>query len=145
MQPELLHRFPGHDRHDPSRLGDVDLDAGEQAVRLDRAHHATEAVARGQPFGAVVGAEPLDLGRRDDAAVRGVPLDADLALAIPTPQRVEADPERTRCLRRGEILPRHCLVTITRGPGWRRRPSPAGLATQVYAPSPIESAASAAA
>jgi hypothetical protein len=47
---------------------------------------------------AIASAQPVDLSRRDDASVRAIARDTDSALAIPTPQRVEADPERSRCL-----------------------------------------------
>ena len=48
-------------------------------------------------------AEPLDLGSRDDAAVGGVALDAELAVAVPAAQRVDADPERSGGLRGGKV------------------------------------------
>ena len=66
----------------------------EQAVELDRANDAAEAVARRERLVADRAAEPLHLGGRDDAAVGGVALDAELAGAIPAAQRVDADPER---------------------------------------------------
>ena len=46
LQAELLDRLAGDDRDHARRLGDVDLDLREQAVDLDRADDAAEAVAR---------------------------------------------------------------------------------------------------
>ena len=84
----------------------------QEAVELDRADDPAEAVARRERLVTDPAAEPLDLGGGDDAAVGGVALDPDLAVAIPAPQRVDADPERSGGLGGGECLPRHCLDTI---------------------------------
>ena len=47
------------------------------------------------------------------AVAATVAADADLALAVPAPQRVERDAERPRRLRRRVCLsPRHCLVEL---------------------------------
>ncbi len=93
-EAELLDRLPGHDRDDPRRLRDVDLDSREQPVHLDRADDPPEPVARRQALRAIAGTETLDLGDRDDTPVGGVALDPDLPLPIPAAERVEADPER---------------------------------------------------
>ena len=100
-EAEFLDRAARDDCDDARRLGDLDLDEGERAVHGDGLHDAGEAVAgagRARPCRA----EPLDLGRRHDAAVRTIALRPDPAGAVPAPQRVEADPQRPRGLARRE-------------------------------------------
>ena len=79
LEAELLDRLPGDDRDDARRLRHVDLDAGEEAVELDRADDPAEAVAGGERLVGTRPAEALHLVGRDDAPVGVVPLDADLA------------------------------------------------------------------
>ena len=67
---------------------------------LDRADDAAEAVPRREVLVAVRAAQALDLGDGHHPAVRAVALDAELAGAIPPPQRVESDPERAGRLAR---------------------------------------------
>jgi hypothetical protein len=91
------------------------LDQRHHAVRLDRADDTREAVAGGQR---VAGAVPvraarkaLDLALRDPAAIRAVPLRAQVARALPAPECVGADPYRAGRVAEEEslILCRHCL------------------------------------
>ena len=48
LQVELLGRLARDDGHDARRRRDVELDAGEEALDLDRAHDAAKAVAGAQ-------------------------------------------------------------------------------------------------
>ena len=98
---------------DAGRLGDVDVDLGEQAVDLDLADDAAKAVAGAERSVAVGSADPLDLGRRDDTAVALVAARLDPAVAIPAPDRVDADTERTGGLADRVLLLRHCLEPST--------------------------------
>ena len=80
------------------------------SIRASRPSTSTERTMprkrlRAESFSSTdAAAKPLDLGGGDDAAVGGVALDADLAVAVPAPQRVEADPERPGGLRGGEMF-----------------------------------------
>ena len=95
MKSELLDRLTGHDRDDARRLGDVDLDSRDEPLDLDGTHDSAEAIPSRERLLADRAAQALDLGRRDDAPVRRIPLDVDLAVTIPAPKRLDADPERS--------------------------------------------------
>ena len=96
------------DRDDACRLGDVDLDARKQSVDLTerttpRKRLRAETSRRSRLRAA---ARSRRRARRAGCLVA---LDADLARAVPAPERVERDAERPRSLGGGIVLPRHCL------------------------------------
>ena len=86
---------------------DVEFDAGEEAVDLNRAHDAAKAVSSAQLLGRA-SLQTSHLRCRDEPAVRLVTLSANPARTIPTAQRVEADPKRPRSLACGvDVLIAH--------------------------------------
>src|SRR5262249_26523038 len=81
----------------------------------DAPHGAGEAIpSRELVVSGSCSPEPLDLGRGYDAAIGRVALRPDATLAVPPPQRVEADAEQPSRLGRGVHLPRHFLGKPTR-------------------------------
>ena len=97
------------------RLVDDELDLCQQSLDLDRLHDAVKAVAGREPL-RLAAPQPRDLGGADDAAVRRVAPDLELAVAIPAPERVQRDPELACGLGGGvgtshepSVLHRHCL------------------------------------
>src|SRR4029079_1224400 len=107
LEAELLDGVAGHDRDDPARLGDEDLDLCQQALHLHLADGAGETVARADVPRPVVAAEARDLPAADDTAVRGVAPGADATVTVPAAQRVEADAERLRRLAGAVNVLRH--------------------------------------
>src|SRR5581483_9471519 len=113
LQPERLGGVARDDRDHPGRLGDVDLDLGEQTLDRHVADDPAEVVARAHPL-RVVALQPPHLRRGHEPAVGRVPRGLDPAGAVPAPERVDADAERPRRLRRRVVLPRHCLDNTAR-------------------------------
>src|SRR5262249_6114733 len=93
----------------------------EPPLDLALAHAPFKPVAGAQRL-ALATAQPLDLARRDDAAVRVVTPHTDATLPVPPAQGVEADPEcprplarRVFPLRQGRrLLHRHYLCNLER-------------------------------
>src|SRR6185437_14760019 len=77
------------------------------------AHDSTETVAcTDLMVGSRAATEPFDLLRGHDSTVARVPLRLDAPLAVPAPQRVEADPERPGGLTCAVVVLRHTTVLL---------------------------------
>ena len=82
----------------------------QEAFDLHFANDALQPVARAERL-LLAAAQAFHLASRNDAPVCRVALDADATLPVPAPQRVEADPERTRSLA-GGVRPGHRVATV---------------------------------
>src|SRR5437870_5941174 len=111
LQPESLDGLAGDDRNDARRLGDIDLDPGEEAVDVHRADDAAKVVPGRERVGGAA-AQPVDLRLLDDPPVTRVPQHADLPGPVPATERVEADAERARRLGGCQNLLRHYLSSV---------------------------------
>src|SRR5204862_1921300 len=105
----------------------LDLHLRGESLELDLAHDAAEAVSRGELVPVVAAAQPLDLAQGHEPPIGVVACRADAALAIPAPERVEADPQPPSGFSRREHLPRHRLgkptsaAAVAHGAGGRLR------------------------
>ena len=112
-QAELLDGVAGDGGDHEVRAG-LDLHERHHAVDLHGAHDAREAVARRERVPGVVAAralgETLDLGERHAAPVGAVANGAQLAGALPAPQRVGAHADRlARLAQEKAFFVGHCL------------------------------------
>src|SRR5690349_12805245 len=111
---------PGFDLHERHHAADLDRldDAGETVARRAA---GSRAVPLRRPL------EPGDLRRRDPAPAPLVAAGAQLAGAVPAPERLDAHADRARRAAQRHLLsPRHCLDSVSVA-AQRRRPGPLGV------------------
>src|SRR3954451_23941110 len=107
LESELVDSIARHDGDDARGLGHRQLDLREQPLDAHLGHGAAQAVSRTHVLQAGIAAEPLDLLPGHEPPVRAVARRADAAVAIPAPERGDADPELPRRLGRGVRPLRH--------------------------------------